>query len=68
MTKAGFRVGLDAIRAPVITPDVDVFADDEIDAGEIDWVTRAMNADGQLDAFDQALAAFIADERGVKLR
>jgi hypothetical protein len=56
VTKTGFWVGLDAIRAP------------EIDAGEIDWVTRAMNADGQLDAFDQALAAFVADERGVKLR
>jgi len=55
MAKTGFRVGLDAIRAP------------EIDAGEIDWVTRAMNADGQLDAFDQTLAAFVADERGVTL-
>jgi hypothetical protein len=31
-------------------------------------MTRAMNADGQPDAFDQALAAIVADERGVKLR
>lgn len=67
MTKTSFRSALDAIRAPGITPDLDAFADDEIDADEIDWVTQAMNADGQLDELEQALAAFVAEERGLKL-
>jgi len=67
MTKAKFWDGVDAILNPGDAPDIDAFADDDIDASEIDWATQAMNADGQLDEFEQALAAFVADERGLKL-
>jgi hypothetical protein len=67
MTKAKFWAGVDAIRTPGDAPDIDAFADDDIDASKIDWATQAMNADGQLDEFEQALAAFVADERGLKL-
>jgi hypothetical protein len=67
MSKANPLDGVDAIANPGDAPDIDAFADDGVDAGEIDWVARAMNADGRLDVFETALAAFVAEERGTKL-
>lgn len=67
MAKANPLDGVDAIRNPGDTPDIDAFSDDDVDASESDWMTAKIMADGKRDPFEEALVAFIAKERGAKL-
>lgn len=67
MAKAKFRDGVDAIRNPGDAPDIDAFSDDDVDAGEADWVAAKLAADGKRDALEEALIAFVAEERGATL-
>lgn len=66
--KASFSDGLNAVRNPGDAPDIDAFADDDVDASEVAWVNDAIDSDGILDPLEEALIAFIVEERGVTLR
>lgn len=68
MSKAKVSDGIDALVNPGDAPDIDAFADDGVNDGELDWAKGAIDSDRILDPLEEALVAFVAEERGTKLR
>ncbi len=67
MLKARVKDGVAAVRKPDELADMGVFAEDAVDADELAWAKATIDHDRILDPLEEALVAFVAQERGTKL-
>ncbi len=66
MANSRLGEGLTALRTMRPAATIDAFADDEVDGVESAWLDASIDGDGQRDPLEEAVLAFIAQERATQ--